>query len=197
MPGYNPELRAYDHDPAKAKELLAEAGFGDGMEVEMLTRDRPDELRVVEAVQEDLGRVGARVVVRPVSFPQWLDLTGKRGEVGFTINAWYQDYPDPSNFLEVLLSGDRITALNCPNRAFYDNPEVTRLLRRAHAMTDLPARLQLYQQIEQMVVDDAPWIFLYYPTAYRLVQPWVHNYKLHPVWLTTEANVWLGPPGPG
>ena len=116
---------------------------------------------------------------------------GKRGKMPFTINAWFQDYPDPSNFLDILLNGRRITEANCENRSFYNNPEVTRLLDEAAQMTDAKARLALYGRIERLVVDDAPWVFLYYPTRYVLVQPWVKGYQLHPVWSSREDRVWL------
>lgn len=193
MPGYNPDLRGYPYDPARARRLLAEAGYPRGLSVELMTRSRPNEKRWVEAIQQDLANVGVTVAIRPVAFPEWLDLSGKRGQVPFTVNAWFMDYPDPSNFLDVLLNGTKITAQNSNNRAFYNNDRVNDLLARAAAMTDAPARLKLYQEIEQIVVDDAPWIFLYHPTTWRLVQPWVHNFRIHPVWSSTEDRVWLAP----
>ncbi len=193
MPGYNPDLKGYPYDPGKAKRLLAEAGYAAGLSVELTTRTRPKEKAWAEAIQQDLRAVGVNATINPIAFPKWLDLSGKRGEMLFTVNAWFQDYPDPSNFLDVLLNGDRISEQNSPNRAFYDNPEVSRLLRQAAGMTDLPARLKLYQRIEAMVVDDAPWIFVYYPNTYVLAQPWVKNFSIHPVWSSRDERLWLGP----
>jgi ABC-type transport system substrate-binding protein len=195
MPGYDPALRGYPHDPARARALLAEAGFAQGLEVELTTRSRPAEQRWAEVIQQNLEAVGVRCRMRAVAFPQWLDLSGKRRGLPFTINAWFQDYPDPSNFLDILLHGGKITETNSNNRAFYNNQSVNRLLDRAASMTDYEARLALYREAERLVVDDAPWIFVYYPTRYVLVQPWVHGYRLHPVWSSREDLVWLGPPG--
>ncbi len=191
MPGYDPTMPSYAYDPERAKALLAKAGFPEGLEVEMTTRDRPAERRIAESMQADLAKVGVKCSVRSITFPQWLDLAGARGKMPFTINAWFQDYPDPSNFLDILLNGRRITDEHCENRSFYNNPTVTRLLDQAAQMTDAKARLALYGKIERLVVDDAPWIFLYYPTRYVLVQPWVKGYQLHPVWSSREDKVSL------
>ncbi|MBI2302888.1 MAG: ABC transporter substrate-binding protein, partial [Armatimonadetes bacterium] len=193
MPGYNPALRGYPHDPDNARELLARAGYPNGLSVELMTRSRPAEQRWAESIQQDLAKAGVTARLRAVAFPQWLDLSGKRRTVPFTVNAWFQDYPDPSNFLDVLLNGEKITEQNANNRAFYNNPEVNRLLDQAASMTDPEPRLAIYRQVEQMVVDDAPWIFVYHSVTWRLVQPWVRNYHLHPVWSGTEERVWLAP----
>jgi len=193
MPGFNKDLKGYPYDPAKARQLLAEAGYGDGLSLEFTTRTRPKEKAWAEAIQQDLRAVGVNATINPIAFPKWLDLSSKRGEMLFTVNGWWQDYPDPSNFLDVLLNGDRITAQNSPNRAFYNNPEVNRLLRQAAGMTDLTARLKLYQRIEAMVVDDAPWIFVYYPNTYVMAQPWVKNFQIHPVWSSRDERIWFGP----
>ncbi|MCC7491034.1 MAG: ABC transporter substrate-binding protein [Fimbriimonadaceae bacterium] len=195
MPGYDPSLRGYPHDPAKARALLAAAGYGDGLSVELTTRSRPREKSWAQAIQQDLAEVGVKATLREVAFPQWLDLAGKRGQVAFSLNAWFQDYPDPSNFLDVLLNGEKITAENSNNRAFYRNPAVDQLLNAARGLADPERRLALYRAAERRIVADAPWIFCYYPARLVLVQPWVHGYRLHPVWSSCDERVWLAPPG--
>lgn len=194
MPGYDPELVGYRYNPAKARQLLDQAGYGDGLEIELMTRSRPAEQRWAEAVQAYLREVGVTANMRAVAFPEWVDLAAKRKTVPFTVNAWFQDYPDPSNFLDVLLNGERITEQNCNNRSFYDNPRVNEILARAAAEQDFPRRYALYQEAERIIVDDAPWIFIYHPIAYRLVQPWVANYQMHPVWSSVEERCWLVDP---
>ncbi len=191
MPGYNPDLRSYTHDPAKARELLASAGFRDNLQVELTTRDRPAERRLGEAIQSDLRDVGVSVAVRAVSFPVWLELVNRHEGLPFTINNWIADYPDPSNFLDVLLNGRHVEYAGSSNRSFYNNPQVNDLLDRAAVMTDAAARLKLYQAAEQIIVDDAPWLFLYHPTRMVLVQPWLQNYHLHPVWTSREDLIWI------
>jgi ABC-type transport system substrate-binding protein len=183
VPGHDPHLRGYEHDPAKARQLLAEAGYPQGFRAPFWVRsDVGLELRVAQAVQQDLAEVGVQVELKPVSFATLIEVMGKRKAAAFGIFGWSQDYPDPSNFLDVLLNGNRIVESMCNNAAFYSNPQVNALLETACHETDPRRRLRLYQDAERLIVDDAPWVFLYYPVAYALRQPWVQGFALHPVW---------------
>ncbi|MFX6499051.1 hypothetical protein ABTG19_18975, partial [Acinetobacter baumannii] len=85
------------------------------------------------------------------------------GEAQACIYGWVQDYPDPSDFLDVLFNGERITDENCNNVAFYNNPEVNELLKEASQETgDSNKRLALYRTIESKILQDAPWLCLYH-----------------------------------
>ncbi|MBM3458311.1 MAG: hypothetical protein FJX77_07240 [Armatimonadetes bacterium] len=80
------------------------------------------------------------------------------------------------------MNGDKLTDEHGNNHAFYSNPEVNALLRRAAGETELASRFALYREAEQRVVEDAPWIFLLHPTLYVLRQPWIGGVKPHAVW---------------
>ena len=192
MPGYNPELRSYEFDPEKARALLAEAGYAEGFELPLWVRsDTGYEVKVAEAIQQDLAQVGIKLDIRPVAFGTLIDILSRRGGAEFGVFGWSQDYPDPSNFLDVLLNGERIVEVNCNNAAFYSNPEVNALLAEAAAETDAARRLGIYGQVEQMVVDDAPWVCLYHPVRYNLRQPWLRGHAMHPVWPQRLDTLWL------
>ena len=194
MPGFNEELEGYDHDPEKARRLLAEAGYPDGFTTElMITAQSGIDTKIGQAVQQDLEEVGITVEIRPVTGPTRIEATGRRGTVPFSTFGWYQDYPDPSNFLDVLLNGDRITEVNSTNVAFYDNESVNTLLNEASTSTDQDHRLALYREAERLVVEDAPWVFLYYPQMYLLRQPWLKGLKLNPVWPIRYELMWIEP----
>lgn len=194
MPGFNEELEGYDHDPVKARRLLAEAGYPDGFTTElMITAQSGIDTKIGQAVQQDLEEVGITVEIRPVTGPTRIEATGRRGTVPFSTFGWYQDYPDPSNFLDVLLNGDRITEVNSTNVAFYDNESVNTLLNEASTSTDQDHRLALYREAERLVVEDAPWVFLYYPQMYLLRQPWLKGLKLNPVWPIRYELMWIEP----
>jgi len=92
---------------------------------------------------------------------------------------------------EILLNGERIVEVNCNNAAFYSNPEVNDLLREAAKETDAEARLGIYQQVERMIVDDAPWVFLYHPVRHALRQPWLRGHAMHPVWPQRLEKLWF------
>lgn len=192
MPGYDPHLRTYPYDPARARHLLAEAGYRDGFSVPLWVRaDTGQEVRIAEAIQQDLAEVGIKADLKTVAFATLIDAMGRRKNVPLGLFGWSQDYPDPSNFLDVLLRGDRIVEVNCNNAAFYSNPKVDDLLRRAARDTHAKRRLGIYQQVEQMVVDDAPWVFLLHPLHFTLRQPWLRDHRLHPVWSERYEGLWL------
>ena len=194
MPGFNEALQGYDYDPEKARELLEEAGYPEGFTTElMITAQSGIDTKIGQAVQQDLAAVGIMVEIRPVTGPTRIEATGRRGAVPFSTFGWYQDYPDPSNFLDVLLNGDRITEVNSTNVAFYDNERVNALLNEASTSTDQAHRLALYQEAERLIVDDAPWVFLYYPQMYLLRQPWLKGLKLNPVWPIRYELMWIEP----
>lgn len=194
MPGFNEALAGYDHDPEKARTLLEEAGFTEGFTTElMVTAQSGIDSKIGQAVQQDLAEVGITVEIRPVTGPTRIEATGTRGAVPFATFGWYQDYPDPSNFLDVLLNGNRITEVHSTNVAFYDNERVNALLNEASSSTDQAHRLALYQEAERLIVDDAPWVFLYYPQMYLLRQPWLKGLKLNPVWPIRYELMWVEP----
>lgn len=192
MPGYSAQLKGYPYNPEKAKQLLARAGYPNGFSVPLwVSVDRNERVKMAEAVQQDLAKVGVKVELKPVAFAVWDEAVSRRKNVPFAFSGWYQDYPDPSNFLDVLLSGDRIVDVHCNNLAFYSNPQVNKLLRAAAKETNRAQRLRLYQQAEQLIVRDAPWVFLYHPTLYMLVQPYVKGHTMHPVWPNRYERLWL------
>ncbi len=194
MPGFDEHLVGYDYDTEKARKLLAEAGYPEGFSTElMITAQSGIDAKIGQAVQQDLAEVGISVEIRPVTGPTRIEATGRRGAVPFSTFGWYQDYPDPSNFLDVLLNGNRITEVNSTNVAFYDNERVNALLDEAAISTDRDHRLALYREAERLVVEDAPWVFLYYPQMYLLRQPWLKGLKLNPVWPIRYELMWIEP----
>ena len=93
--------------------------------------------------------------------------------------------------MDVLLNGTRITDVNSNNVAFYNNEAVNQILEEASTSTDYEHRLALYQRAEELIVNDAPWVFLYYPQMYLLRQPWLKGLKLNPVWPIRYELMWI------
>ena len=102
-----------------------------------------------------------------------------------------QDYPDPSDFLDTLFNGNRITDEGCQNMAFYNNPQVNILLAEAATCKEPDRRLRLYQAAEQTMLADAPVVPLYYQQVFALRQPWLHGVHLHPVLYFRFERMWL------
>jgi oligopeptide transport system substrate-binding protein len=178
MPGYDPDIGGYPYDPAKARRLLEEAGVRQGFApVVWLTAD-PTMMILGQSIQQDLALVGVDLVLKPVAWGPLLDAVREPRTAQLFLLGWGADFPDPQNFLEVLFSKAQWGA---NNDTFYSDPKVEELLAQASVVAEPTRRYALYQQIQQLIVSDAPWVFLYHPVAYVIRQPWVRGIQLHPL----------------
>jgi ABC-type oligopeptide transport system substrate-binding subunit len=89
--------------------------------------------------------------------------------------GWIADYPDPQNFLDIKFHSE-----SANNETLYSNQEVDGLLDQARSELDEPTRLDLYQQSEEIIVEEAPWAPLYHGKAGVLVKPYVIDYFTPP-----------------
>jgi ABC-type transport system substrate-binding protein len=188
---YDDALPPYPHDPAKARALLAEAGYPDGFDVEYVTLKDDKNEKLAQSLQADLAEVGVRVKITLMSFATYLTAVGKPDGPPFSLGSWLMDYPDPSNFLDVRFHSRMIAEENSNNDCFYANPELDRLLDDAHAELDVDRRVAMYHRAERILYDDAPWIWSYHPVVTEVVQPYVMNFGQNPVWVRDYREVWL------
>ena len=100
--------------------------------------------------------------------------------------GWVADYPDPQNFLEVLFGSGSEN-----NKGEYKNTEVDDLLAQAAIEQDSETRLELYQQAEQMIIDDAACLPLWFGQNYVLIKPYVKGYVVSPLGIPLLSNVYL------
>jgi ABC-type transport system substrate-binding protein len=194
MPGYNPKLFKYPYDPAKAKQLLRAAGYANGFDVTLWYAPVPEAWygKAAQSIKQDLSKLNIRVNLKPVTYAELKTAAGKRGNIKMAMMGWLQDFPDPSNFLDVLFNGHKITAEASNNRAFYNNPQVNKLLDAGAREVNWDKRLRLYQQAEKIIVRDAPWIFLHHTDRFVIHQPWVHGFTVHPMWAARYEYVSVG-----
>jgi len=183
MPGYqNPDLGDYEYDPERALELIAESSYEDVSELPEITlhvSGTGGEVGpVVEAMLESYEQnLGVEINVEQVPWPQFLaDLNSPDNPYQMYQLGWIADYPDPQNFLEVLFHSG-----STQNHGNYSNPEVDALLDQARGTQDMEERLALYQRAEQMILDDATWIPLYFDVENWLVKPYVRNFSIPPI----------------
>jgi peptide/nickel transport system substrate-binding protein/oligopeptide transport system substrate-binding protein len=191
MPGYNPNLESYSYDPEKAKQLLAEAGFPDGFETTLQVNQNVRHKAIAEAVQAQVAELGIKLNVQIVDWGVHLD-TLDRGEYdGIYRMGWVVDYLDPDNFLYVNLHSSNFGAKG--NYSFYSNPEADKLMEEGRAETDPAKRVEIYQKAEQIIVDDAPWVFLFYYYNNLATQKWVSGAALPAFGNYTARmdNVWM------
>jgi oligopeptide transport system substrate-binding protein len=188
LPGYDAAVRGYPHDPAMARRMLEEAGVRDGFAPMLWFRSDQTMMRLAQSVQQDLALVGVNVVLKQIAWGPLLEAVRQPKTVPLFLLGWEADFPDPENFLDVLLSKKQ---WGSNNDAFFSNPQVEDLLTRARPLADLDKRFALYRQAESIVIEEAPWAFLYHPVSYVIRQPWVHNLVLNPMRPTRFEHVWL------
>ena len=183
FPAYNPNLDPYPYDPEAARQLLAESKYGDDLEnLPRLTLSISGSLGaavplglevMLQSWEQELG---LQVEIQQTEWATFLqDVNDKRYQM-FRL-AWGADYPDPQNFLDILFHSH-----SQGNNTNYNSPEVDALLEQARVERDPGARVELYQQIEQMILEDAPWVLLWNDEDwYFLVKPNVKDYLLLPM----------------
>ena len=141
----------------------------------------------------DLRAVGVEIELKGVSYAAFESSAGARRKVPCGVFGWVEDYPDPSTFLDTLFNGERITAENCNNLAFYNNPEVTHRVNAARETLDPAERTRLFREAESIVLQDAPWVPLSNAQYAIICHPRLHGDIPHPVWLWRYENMWLEP----
>lgn len=188
-----PTLQYFDLD--KAREELAKAGHPGGLEqsVTMWTTDSDAARQLGELVQADLSKIGIDVRLKQVSFPVYLQETGKPKTAQMLTSGWVMDFPDPSNFL-FLFETSTISPNNSSNRSFHSNPELDALLEAAKVERDHEKRMALYRRANEIVARDAPWAFLGNGLETHAWQPYVRGYEPHPVYWLHVQNIWLDLP---
>ncbi|MEM7433950.1 MAG: ABC transporter substrate-binding protein [Myxococcota bacterium] len=196
LPPYDPDLpEGQKYDLEAAKEEMRLAGYPDGLPepIEMWVRSDGEAL-YAQLFQQDLKAIGIEVELKMVTFATYLKEAGRPRVVQMAFSGWHQDFPDASNFMDILFHSRSIHPENSENRSFYRNPKLDSILDRGRAEVDRARRLELYAEANAILATDAPWVFLYYPVDLFAWQPYVKNFRPHPVWLNEYRNIWLDLP---
>ncbi|MGE5184382.1 MAG: ABC transporter substrate-binding protein [Acidobacteriota bacterium] len=191
MFGRDDSLAPYPHDPAKARALLAEAGYPDGFDVEYVIINDEEAERIAGSLQADLAQVGVRVHVTEMAFATFYTAIGSKHGPPFSIDAWLGDYPDPTNFFDTRFHSRAIADVNSQNDSFYANPELDALLDAARGEPDAEKREAMYHRAERILYDDAPWLWNYHQLMTEVTQPYVKGYEPHPIWTRDYSHAWL------
>jgi peptide/nickel transport system substrate-binding protein len=176
MPGFDDkEVVGYRYDPDKAKRLLAEAGFpqGKGMP-EIVISATTTTHDLVEYIQGELGKIGIRTRVEITQRASLRELVAKNG-VNFFRGTWIADYPDGENYLSVFYSKNKIPY--GPNYTGFNNPQFDALFEKAYTAVNDTDRFKLYRQMDNIVMEQAPVVVLYYDKLVNLYQNNITGYS--------------------
>ena len=179
--GYHDGLEGYEYDLEKAEELLAEAGYEDGLDIEFWVMPvsrpyMPDPEKVAEIIQNDLAKIGVNTEIIREEWAPYIEKTTD-GEHEMFLLGWSGANGDPDYFLTSLLHSESIGG---ENRSFYTNEEVDKLLDEAKATVDEDERAELYKEAQEIIEEDAPAVFMVHSTPLVAARSAVKNFIPHP-----------------
>jgi oligopeptide transport system substrate-binding protein len=168
LPSHNVDMvKGYPFDPVKARQLLAEAGFTDGNKIPVIKLlTIPIYADIGSFIARQLEEVGIPVQVEVIQKSLLLEQTAKSQALFFR-GSWIADYPDAENYMAMFYSKNPAP----PNYTRYKNPAFDVLYEKALLETNDSTRYKLYRQMDQLVIDDAPVVPIWYDMAIHLVQP--------------------------
>jgi ABC-type transport system substrate-binding protein len=183
MPGHNDHLKALGFDANKAKELLGQGGYPEGRgfpPVTLVTRQGAGTYKKIAETLTGIYKqnLGLDLTVEEMEWGAFLAQVQRGNAPPAYVLAWGADYPDPQNFLDILFhSGSK------NNRTNYHNEAVDQLLDQAATESDFNKRMALYNQAEQLIVDDTPWVPLAYGQSWVLQREYVQGAERTPMGL--------------
>ncbi|OYX42657.1 MAG: ABC transporter substrate-binding protein [Rhodobacterales bacterium 32-67-9] len=189
---YNEALSPYPYDPEKARALLAEAG-AEGAELTFYVTEGGsgmlDPVAMGTAIQADLAAVGLTVKIETYEWNTFLGKVnpGLEGKADMAEMAWMTNDPDTLPFLA--LRTDAWPDKGGFNSGYYSNPKVDELLEAARVSTDQSERARLYKEMQEIVHDDAPWVFVANWKQNAVTSAAVQGFALEPSFFLLLKNV--------
>jgi len=184
MLGYNDAIVDYPYNPTKARELLTEAGYPNGFSTTLwvmpVSRSYMfDPSKIGEAIQSYLADVNIDVDIYQIDWSTYLEKT-QAGEHPMCLLGWTGDNGDPDNFMNVLYGENQCTLGTAGNVAFYNNTEVQSLLSAALQTYVLSERAQLYEEAQEIIHEDAPFVYLAHANQAVVFTSNVNGFVLNP-----------------
>lgn len=172
------DYQPYDRNIERAKELLAEAGYPNGFEIELMpTTHYPFTVSAAQIVQQQLARIGIASKINALEWSQWLQEEGA-GNYDIYVCNW-NGLIDADQYYYRQHHTDEVF-----NFTGYSNKKFDELVKKARSITDFEERYELYRQANQILVDDAPYIYMYNKKMIR-----AHREKLHGSVVRSDQSV--------
>lgn len=175
--GFSDEVEELGYDPERAQELLEEAGYGDGMDITLWTNDSEERIQIAELVQAQLSVIGVNAEIEVLEWGAYLDSTAE-GEHDMFILGWVTVTADADYGMYALFHSSQHGAAG--NRSFMDNEELDQLLDDARTETDEATREDLYEQAMEILVEEAPMLYLYHSDYLVGLRDEVQGFWKHP-----------------
>ena len=175
----------YSQDIEKAKALMAEAGYADGFDMELMpTSTYQDTVRQAQVLQAQLGAIGIRTTINAPEWAEWLELEGNFRYDGY-ICSW-NGLIDVEQYYYLQHRTDEVF-----NFTGYSDSAFDALVEQGRTISDFDERYAIYEQANQILVDAAPYVYFYNPAFVRAMSPRVQGYVLRPDNNNLYMNTWL------
>lgn len=188
IPGYNKALKN-EYNPARARELLAQAGFAKGLDIELwalpVTRPtNPNGQLMAQLIQQDWARIGVRAAIKTYEWGEYLK-RANNGEHSVYMSGWAGETGDADEFLTPNLS----CAANTTGVKFC-NREFEALIDAARSTPDAAKRRELYEQAQAVFKHERPWITMAHSTVYIPMRRDVQGFVMSPNGSVDFENVY-------
>lgn len=184
LPSFNDSIvKGYDYNPEKAKELLYAAGYPNGKGLPLITLFTTAQyLDLCEFIQHQLSEIGIQVKIEVNQAGTHRELVA-RSQLNFFRKSWIADYPDAENYLALFYSKN--FAPQGPNYTHFNNYAFDQLYEQSLSEANDSVRIYLYQEMDKIIVEEAPVVPLYYDEVVRLVQKNIVGLGINPINLLT------------
>jgi hypothetical protein len=175
LDGADTTRQGYGYDPDRARELLREAGYPDGIDIELWHSQTSTASRLAQTIQGYLHVAGIRAKLVQRDAPSMREAAWK-GETDLVLKDWWADYPDAENFLYPLLHSANVGPGG--NVSFWANPTFDQLVARARREQREDVRTRLYTQADSLAYSQAPMLFLFFASELYALQPWLQGFQV-------------------
>ena len=168
-----------------ARKLLAEAGYPDGRNAKTgqplvlyldVTGRGPSDKSRFDWFRKQFAKLDLQLEIRDTDYNRFQDKV-RKGAAQIFVWGWNADYPDPENFLFLLVTGQGKVKHDGENAANYSNPEYDALYERMKSMENGPERQAIVDRMVAILREDSPWLWGFHPKDYALIHSWLSNVK--------------------
>lgn len=174
--GYSEDVAPIEHDLDEARQLLAEAGYEDGFSAVIATNDRTTS-DIAAIVQAQLSEIGIELDIEMMETGAYLELTAN-GETDMFVGSWGTVTLDADYGLYPMFHSENAGAPG--NRSFFSNEEVDDFLEEARQTTDEEERMELYEEAQQIIIDEAPVVPIYHSVLLAGLRDAVDGFYQYP-----------------
>lgn len=180
LPSFSPEkIKGYTYQPDKSRELLKKAGYPGGEGLPEITLTTTDDYKdLCEFIQHQLSEIGIPIEIEVSTGATFRDMVAN-SKLLFFRGSWIADYADAENYMALFYSGN--FSPGGPNYTHFKNKNYDKLYNQALNTMDKKQREELYLQMDQLVIDNAVIVPLYYDEVVRFTHKNVKNFESNPM----------------